>query len=99
MARLLREFRKRVKDAVVSVRNSSPIPGLGVAGGFKIMVEDRGGRGLADLQTQTDELTRRLQEPARSGRRCRPGSAPTRRSSTWTSTGPRPRPWACRSTT
>jgi multidrug efflux pump subunit AcrB len=62
MARLLPEFRKRVKDAVVSVRNSSPIPGLGVAGGFKIMVEDRGGRGLADLQSQTDGLTRRLQE-------------------------------------
>ncbi len=60
MARLLPEFRKRVKDAVVSVRNSSPIPGLGVAGGFKIMVEDRGGRGLADLQTETDSLTRKL---------------------------------------
>ena len=62
MARLIPEYRKRVKDAVVSVRNSSPIPGLGVAGGFKIMVEDRGGRGLADLQSQTDGLTRRLQE-------------------------------------
>jgi len=62
MARLLPEFRTRVKDAVVSVRNSSPIPGLGVAGGFKIMVEDRGGRGLADLQTQTDRLTRKLQD-------------------------------------
>ena len=47
---------------MVSVRNSSPIPGLGVAGGFKIMVEDRGGRGLADLQTQTDLLTRKLQD-------------------------------------
>ncbi len=62
MARLLPEFRKHVKDAIVSVRNSSPIPGLGVAGGFKIMVEDRGGRGLADLQSQTDGLTRRLQD-------------------------------------
>ena len=47
---------------MVSVRNSSPIPGLGVAGGFKIMVEDRGGRGLADLQSQTDRLTRKLQD-------------------------------------
>ena len=64
MARLLPEFRKRVEDAIVSVRNSSPIPGLGVAGGFKIMVEDRGGRGLADLQSQTDALTRRLQDVA-----------------------------------
>ncbi len=54
------EYRERVKDGVVSVRNSSPIPGLGVAGGFKIMVEDRGGRGLETLQTQTDALTRNL---------------------------------------
>ena len=62
MARLIPEYRNKVKDAVVSVRNSSPIPGLGVAGGFKLMVEDRGGRGLADLQSQTDGLTRKLQE-------------------------------------
>ncbi len=60
MARLIPEYREQVKDAIVSVRNSSPIPGLGVAGGFKIMVEDRGGRGLTDLQTETDLLTRRL---------------------------------------
>ncbi len=60
IARLLQEYRTRVKDGVVSVRNSSPIPGLGVAGGFKIMVEDRGGRGLEALQTQTDALTRNL---------------------------------------
>jgi multidrug efflux pump len=60
IARLLREYPKRVEDAVVSVRNSSPIPGLGVAGGFKIVVEDRGGNGLAALQEQTDKLTRAL---------------------------------------
>jgi multidrug efflux pump len=60
ITRLLKEYPRRVKDAVVRVRNSSPIPGLGVAGGFKIMVEDRGGRGLEVLQAQTDALTRRL---------------------------------------
>jgi multidrug efflux pump len=60
MERLIPEYKRLVKDAIVSVRNSSPIPGLGVAGGFKIMVEDRGGRGLTDLQTETDELTRDL---------------------------------------
>jgi multidrug efflux pump subunit AcrB len=60
IARMLKEYPRRVKDAKVSVRNSSPIPGLGVAGGFKIMVEDRGGRGLSDLQEETDLLTREL---------------------------------------
>ena len=56
MDRLRKEFRRRVKDAVVTVRNSSPIPGLGVAGGYKLIVEDRGGRGLDNLQKQTDDL-------------------------------------------
>jgi multidrug efflux pump len=60
MARLRREFARRVKDAVVAVRNSSPIPGLGVAGGYKLMIEDRGGRGLRNLQTQTDDLVATL---------------------------------------
>jgi multidrug efflux pump len=58
--RLLKKFRAQVKDAEITVRNSSPIPGLGVAGGFKIMVEDRGGRGLDVLQAQTDLATSAL---------------------------------------
>ncbi len=56
MAHLRSEYRKRVKDAVVAVRNSSAIPGLGVAGGYKLIIEDRGGRGLQNLQWATDEL-------------------------------------------
>ncbi len=65
MRRLRREFNKRVKDADVVVRNSSPIPGLGVAGGYKIMVEDRGGRGLATLQNQTDHLVHEMKKDPR----------------------------------
>jgi multidrug efflux pump len=61
MARLRKEFRQRVKDAVVTVRNSSPIPGLGVAGGYKLIVEDRGGRGLGNLQRHTDDLVATMQ--------------------------------------
>ena len=38
------------------VAKSSAIPGLGVAGGYKLIVEDRGGRGLKDLQRETDTL-------------------------------------------
>ena len=34
---------------MVTVFGAPPIPGLSVAGGFKLMVEDRGGLGLADL--------------------------------------------------
>ncbi|MFM0517609.1 MULTISPECIES: efflux RND transporter permease subunit [Caballeronia] len=53
-ASMLVELRKRVagvKDAVVVVVNPPPVQGLGAAGGFKLMLEDRGGLGpqaLAD---------------------------------------------------
>jgi multidrug efflux pump len=60
MARLRREYTQRVKDADIAVRNSSPIPGLGVAGGYKLMVEDAGGRGLTELQDVTDNLVATL---------------------------------------
>jgi multidrug efflux pump subunit AcrB len=61
MARLRKEWAKEVKDAVVTVFGSSPIPGLGVAGGFKFIVEDRGDLGLEALQNQTEKLVGRLQ--------------------------------------
>jgi multidrug efflux pump len=41
---------------------ASPIPGLGTAGGFKFVVEDRGDLGLVTLQQQTDGLIRKLQQ-------------------------------------
>ena len=45
MARLRRDWAEEVKDAEVTVFGAPPIPGLSVAGGFKLMVEDRGGLG------------------------------------------------------
>jgi multidrug efflux pump len=56
MARLREKWARRVKDARVSVFGAPPIPGLSVAGGFKLMVEDRGGLGLPNLQKQTERL-------------------------------------------
>jgi len=47
--------RKHVRDAMVSVFGAPPIDGLGTAGGFKIMIEDRGPLGLKALQRVTDE--------------------------------------------
>ena len=49
MAKLQQGWAEQVKDAKVTVCGASPIPGLGVAGGFKFIVEDRGGLGLADV--------------------------------------------------
>jgi multidrug efflux pump len=67
MAKIRREFAK-IKDADVKVFGSAPVPGLSPAGGFKVMVEDRGGLGLSELQKQTDAMVGRLQkEPATVG--------------------------------
>ena len=51
-----REWAKQVTDARVVVLGASPIPGLSVAGGFKVIVEDRGGMGLTTLQDQSDRF-------------------------------------------
>ena len=55
-ARLRRQFFMEVRDAVVSVFGAPPVDGLGTAGGFKIMIEDRGDNGSEILQGQTDNI-------------------------------------------
>jgi multidrug efflux pump len=62
MNRLRAGWAKKIDDAQVLVFGPSPVPGLGVAGGFKVMVEDRGDLGLAALQKQTDDLVQKLQQ-------------------------------------
>jgi multidrug efflux pump len=62
MARLRKAWAAEVKDAVVTVYGAAPIPGLGVAGGFKLIIEDRGGLGSQALQDQADELIGKLRK-------------------------------------
>ncbi|MHC2068227.1 efflux RND transporter permease subunit [Bremerella sp. T1] len=52
----LRKKFSQLQDARVSVFEAPPINGLGNAGGFKLMVEDRGDNGYAALQAQADRL-------------------------------------------
>jgi multidrug efflux pump len=46
----------------MQVYGAPPIPGLSVAGGFKLMVEDRAGLGVDNLQKQVDALIGKLQK-------------------------------------
>ena len=57
VARLNKEF-AQITDAMVQVFPPPPVRGVGRAGGFTLMVEDRGDMGLDDLQTQTEKLVR-----------------------------------------
>ena len=48
--------RREVKDAAVGIFGPPAIDGLGNAGGFKLMIEDRGPLGLSELQKTADTM-------------------------------------------
>jgi len=56
MRQLRAAYRKKIPDAMVAVFGAPPVPGLGTAGGFKLMVEDRGDLGPSFLQQESFEL-------------------------------------------
>jgi multidrug efflux pump len=62
IAKLKKRWAEEIRDATVTAASASPIPGLSVAGGFKLMVKDQAGIGLAALQKQTDALVNALSE-------------------------------------
>ena len=56
--KLRMEFGREIKDAQVAVFGPPPVRGVGRAGGFALMIEDRGDAGPARLQKETDNLVR-----------------------------------------
>jgi hydrophobe/amphiphile efflux-1 (HAE1) family protein len=57
IARLQKRLSAEIPEAVIKVLGPPPVNGLGNAGGFKFIVEDRSGdNDLNKLQTQTDKL-------------------------------------------
>ncbi len=49
-------FRAEIDDATVGVYGPPPVDGLGTAGGFKIVIEDRSSNGLKTLQDATEQV-------------------------------------------
>jgi hydrophobe/amphiphile efflux-1 (HAE1) family protein len=59
---------QEIPEAAISVFGAPPVDGLGTAGGFKLMVEDRGNHGMETLQHMTDGLIQRgNQQPGLAG--------------------------------
>ncbi|HUE17255.1 MAG TPA: efflux RND transporter permease subunit, partial [Planctomycetaceae bacterium] len=56
MARLRKETAEKIREATIGVFGAPPVPGIGLASGFKLLVEDRGSLGLDTLQKATDDL-------------------------------------------
>jgi multidrug efflux pump len=57
-ATLRERYLRDVPDALVAVFGAPPVDGVGNAGGFKMMVEDRRDLGLEELEEQTNRLSR-----------------------------------------
>jgi multidrug efflux pump len=62
LASLRKQIAAEVPDALVNIFPPPAVSGLGRAGGFKLMVEDRGDLGLVELQRQTDNLVKKGNE-------------------------------------
>jgi multidrug efflux pump len=65
-AKLQSEFDAHMVEAKVNVFGAPPVEGLGTAGGFKIVIEDREGRGdlgLKELQAVGDEVVAEGNKP------------------------------------
>jgi multidrug efflux pump len=55
-ATLQKRLHTEVPEALVTIFGAPPVEGLGTAGGFKIIVQDRGDTGLAALQESADDV-------------------------------------------
>jgi multidrug efflux pump len=55
-ARVQMECVRKIPDALIMVLGPPPVRGVGRAGGFAIMIEDRGDLGPAELQAQVEKL-------------------------------------------
>ncbi|MCU0876695.1 MAG: efflux RND transporter permease subunit [Pirellulaceae bacterium] len=62
VAATLRRKLAAIQDARISVFGAPAVDGLGNAGGFKLMVEDRGDNGLDVLEAQAERLAAQGQE-------------------------------------
>jgi multidrug efflux pump len=56
---LLARCQQQVRGAVVSAFGAPPVDGLGTTGGFKLIIEDRGGLGLRRLQRISEKIATR----------------------------------------
>ena len=62
--KLTKKFNERIPGATITVLPPPPVRGVGRAGGFKLMVEDRGDTGLDNLQGQSENLAEQAKKQA-----------------------------------
>jgi hydrophobe/amphiphile efflux-1 (HAE1) family protein len=55
---LRQAYAAQIKEAIIGVYGMPPVPGIGLASGFKLMVENPGAAGYDDLQQATENIMR-----------------------------------------
>jgi multidrug efflux pump len=55
-AELQKKLEDEISDGLVNVFDAPPVDGLGTAGGFKIVVQDRGDLGANEIETTADRI-------------------------------------------
>ena len=56
LARMQRRLDQEIPDAIAKAFTPAPVYGLGSTGGFKVVLEDRGDKGLDELQREAQRL-------------------------------------------
>ncbi len=54
--RLKTQFDAEISEGLINVFSAPPVDGLGTAGGFKIVIEDRGDNGLSSLEDVSQQI-------------------------------------------
>jgi multidrug efflux pump subunit AcrB len=67
-ASLQQRLQEAIGEGTVNVFEPPPVDGLGTAGGFKLIIEDRGDIGAAALQTTADNIVATGNDPLPDGR-------------------------------
>jgi multidrug efflux pump len=62
VAKLRKRFNAEIPEAIVNVFPPPAVTGMGNAGGYKMMIQDRGGAGLEALQNQATEMMNKANE-------------------------------------
>jgi multidrug efflux pump len=65
-ALLQSKLQEEIKDGLVNVFDAPPVDGLGTAGGFKIVVQDRGDLGPNEIEAVADRIVEGSHSPANS---------------------------------
>ena len=63
-ARLQAALQTEIKEGLINIFDAPPVDGLGTAGGFKVVIEDRGDLGPQELEQVANRIVAKSSDPA-----------------------------------